>query len=135
MIKINALGTQIYATDEGAEINPPSYRTEGETASIQTAFDAGDWEPVPDPGPPPPEPDWTAFNTAMLSDADWSPWITRNPLLTSATTTASLSQDAALLQTTIETAISVLGQPDPVAAQRWQYIADANLIPIRFGEP
>lgn len=133
MIKINALGTQIYATDEGAEINPPSYRTMGETASIQAAFDAGDWEPVPNSGSPPPEPDWTAFNTAMLSDADWSPWITRNPLLTAATTSASMASDAKQLQTTIETAISVLGAPDPVATQRWQDLANQYNIPISFG--
>lgn len=85
--------------------------------------------------PLPPVAQWTAFNTAMLSDADWTPWITQNSLLTSATTMASLNQNLELLQTTIETAIAVLGQPDPVAAQRWQYIADANFIPIQFGEP
>ena len=94
-------------------------------------------EVIPDPvqPPPSPEPDWTAFNTAMLSDPDWSPWITQNSLLMAATTSASMSRNAPELQTTLETAISVLGQPDPVAAQRWQSIADANSIPIRFGEP
>ena len=92
-------------------------------------------EIIPDPFPPPPEPDWTAFNTAMLSDADWSPWITQNSLLMAATTSASMNRNAPELQTTIETAIAVLSQPDPVAAQRWQYIADANFIPIQFGEP
>lgn len=90
-------------------------------------------EVIPDPPPPPPEPDWTAFNTAMLGDVDWNAWITQNPLLTSATTTASLNQDAALLQTTLETAISVLGAPDPVAVQRWQGLADQYNIPISFG--
>ena len=31
-------------------------------------------EVIPDPPPPPPEPDWTAFNTAMLSDSNWQAW-------------------------------------------------------------
>lgn len=90
---------------------------------------------VPDPPPPLPEPDWTAFNTAMLLDSDWTPWITQHPLLSSATTTFSVTGDAGQLQTTIKTAVAVLGAPDSVAAQRWQSIADANHIPIQFGEP
>ena len=90
-------------------------------------------EVIPDPPSPPPEPNWTAFNTAMLGDTDWNAWITQNPLLTSATTTASLSQNSELLQATIKTAIAVLSQPDPVAAQRWQGLADQYNIPISFG--
>lgn len=119
--------------------NSPGYWTQ-ETkdalaAQVTPENEGIDWDFIPDPLPPQPEPGWTAFNTAMLLDSDWSPWIAQNPLLTSATTMASLNQNLELLQTTIETAIAVLGQPDPVAAQRWQYIADANFIPIQFGEP
>jgi hypothetical protein len=135
MIYILYLDSKILAEDDGTVVDPMFNWGPDIMAGIQAAFEAGEWEPVPDPVPPLPEPDWTAFNTAMLSDSDWNTWITQNPLLTSATTTASLNQDSELLQATLKTAIAVLGQPDSVADQRWQSIADANFIPIQFGEP
>ena len=37
-----------------------------------------------------------------------------------------------LIEAAIEAAVSALGTPDPVAAQRWQGLASQYNIPIRF---
>ena len=149
-MRINETFTTLFLESPGATTPIPwvddapdfSGFTEPTLSVLQTAWDdflasGQELEVIPDllPPAPEPEPDWTAFNTAMLLDPDWTPWITQHPLLSSATTTFSVTGDAGQLQTTIETAISVLGAPDSVAAQRWQSIADANHIPIQFGEP
>ena len=89
-------------------------------------------EIIPDPTPPPPEPDWTAFNMAMLADTDWGSWIGLSPLLLSATTSASLATDLSQLQMGIDAAKASLPDPGATALARWQGYADANYIGVLF---
>ena len=132
MIRINYGGSSVLAENDGTLINSLSYWTQEILDGIQAAFDAGDWEPIPEPTPPPPEPDWTTFNMAMLADADWGSWIGLSPLLLAATTSASLARDLSQLQTGIDAAKASLPDPGATALARWQGYSDTYHIGLVF---
>ena len=87
-------------------------------------------EVIPDPPPPPPEPDWTAFNTAMLSDSNWQAW-TLPADLRNAMIAASINSNL----TSLENAYAIAKAAVPPSAEAitgWQALADAYNIPIVF---
>ena len=87
-------------------------------------------EVIPDPLPPPPEPDWTAFNTAMLSDPDWQAWALPADLR-KAMIAASINSNL----TSLENAYAIAKAAVPPSAEAitgWQGLADTYNIPIAF---
>ena len=87
-------------------------------------------EVIPDPPPPPPEPDWTAFNTAMLSDSNWQAWALPADLR-NAMIAASINSNL----TSLENAYAIAKAAVPPSAEAitgWQGLADTNNVPIVF---
>ncbi|MEY2976079.1 MAG: hypothetical protein RLZZ435_216, partial [Cyanobacteriota bacterium] len=87
-------------------------------------------EVIPDPLPPPPEPDWTAFNTAMLSDSNWQAWALPADLR-NAMIAASINSNL----TSLENAYAIAKAAVPPSAEvieGWQTLADTYNIPIVF---
>jgi len=87
-------------------------------------------EVIPDPPPPPPEPDWTAFNTAMLSDSNWQAWALPADLR-NAMIAASINSNL----TSLENAYAIAKAAVPPSAEAitgWQGLADTYNIPIVF---
>jgi hypothetical protein len=87
-------------------------------------------EVIPDPPPPPPEPDWTAFNTAMLSDSNWQAWALPADLR-NAMIAASINSNL----TSLENAYAIAKAAVPPSAEAiagWQSLADTYNIPIVF---
>ena len=125
-------GVKIPAYDDGTPVAPMSDWTQDIYDTIRTQFESGNFEVIPDPTPPPPEPDWTAFNMAMLADTDWGSWIGLSPLLLAATTSASLAHDLSQLQTCIDAAKASLPDPGATALTRWQGYADTYHIGLVF---
>ena len=87
-------------------------------------------EVIPDPPPPPPEPDWTAFNTAMLSDPDWQAWALPADLR-NAMIAASINSNLTSLENAYAIAKAAV-PPSAEAITRWQGLADTYNIPIVF---
>jgi hypothetical protein len=87
-------------------------------------------EVIPDPPPPPPEHDWTAFNTAMLSDSNWQAWALPADLR-NAMIAASINSNL----TSLENAYAIAKAAVPPSAEAitgWQGLADTYNIPIVF---
>ena len=87
-------------------------------------------EVIPDPPPPPPEHDWTAFNTAMLSDSNWQAWALPADLR-NAMIAASINSNL----TSLENAYAIAKAAVPPSAEAitgWQTLADTYNIPIVF---
>jgi hypothetical protein len=87
-------------------------------------------EVIPDPPPPPPEHDWTAFNTAMLSDSNWQAWALPADLR-NAMIAASINSNL----TSLENAYAIAKAAVPPSAEAitgWQRLADTYNIPIVF---
>ena len=87
-------------------------------------------EVIPDPPPPPPEPDWTAFNTAMLSDPDWQAWALPADLR-NAMIAASINSNLVSLENAYAIAKAAV-PPSAEAITGWQGLADTYNIPIVF---
>ena len=87
-------------------------------------------EVIPDPPPPPPEPDWTAFNTAMLSDSNWQAWALPADLK-NAMIAASINSNLTSLENAYAIAKAAV-PPSAEAITRWQGLADTYNIPIVF---
>ena len=87
-------------------------------------------EVIPDPPPPPPEPDWTAFNTAMLSDPDWQAWALPADLR-NAMIAASINSNLVSLNNAYAIAKAAV-PPSAEAITGWQGLADTYNIPIVF---
>jgi len=87
-------------------------------------------EVIPDPPPPPPEHDWTAFNTAMLSDSNWQAWALPADLR-NAMIAASINSNL----TSLENAYAIAKAAVPPSAEAitgWQGLADTYNVPIVF---
>ncbi|MGA1256352.1 MAG: hypothetical protein ACO3YZ_05225 [Candidatus Nanopelagicaceae bacterium] len=133
MIKINALGNKILATDEGLEIKEPSYRTNRDRALIQSAFNSGDYDLVPEIDQPPISPPrWTEFNVAMLSNQNWQQWKTGIPddLRIALITSSVVGKDDAF-QSAYDLACS-LSPPSSAAIEEWRTIATQYSIPVNL---
>ena len=87
-------------------------------------------EVIPDPPPPPPEPDWTAFNTAMLSDSNWQAWALPADLR-NAMIAASINSNLVSLNNAYAIAKAAV-PPSAEAITGWQGLADTYNIPIVF---
>ena len=87
-------------------------------------------EVIPDPLPPPPEPDWTAFNTAMLSDSNWQAWALPADLR-NAMIAASINSNLVSLENAYAIAKAAV-PPSAEAITGWQGLADTYNIPIVF---
>ena len=87
-------------------------------------------EVIPDPPPPPPEPDWTAFNTAMLSDSNWQAWALPADLR-NAMIAASINSNLTSLENAYAIAKAAV-PPSAEAIEGWQTLADTYNIPIVF---
>jgi hypothetical protein len=61
MIYILYAGSRVLAEDNGTVVNPEIYWGSDIMAGIQAAFEAGEWESIPDPVILPPEPLWDQF--------------------------------------------------------------------------
>jgi len=89
-------------------------------------------EVIPDPEltPSTPEHDWTAFNTAMLSDSNWQAWALPADLR-NAMIAASINSNL----TSLENAYAIAKAAVPPSAEAitgWQRLADTYNIPIVF---
>ena len=87
-------------------------------------------EVIPDPPPPPPEHDWTAFNTAMLSDSNWQAWALPADLR-NAMIAASINANLVSLENAYAIAKAAV-PPSAEAITGWQGLADTYNIPIVF---
>jgi hypothetical protein len=87
-------------------------------------------EVIPDPPPPPPEHDWTAFNTAMLSDSNWQAWALPADLR-NAMIAASINSNLVSLENAYAIAKAAV-PPSAEAIEGWQTLADTYNIPIVF---
>ena len=87
-------------------------------------------EVIPDPPPPPPEPDWTAFNTAMLSDSNWQAWALPADLR-NAMIAASINSNLVSLENAYAIAKAAV-PPSAEAITGWQGLADTYNVPIVF---
>ena len=87
-------------------------------------------EVIPDPPPPPPEPDWTAFNTAMLSDSNWQAWALPADLR-NAMIAASINSNLVSLDNAYAIAKAAV-PPSAEAITGWQGLADTYNVPIVF---
>ena len=87
-------------------------------------------EVIPDPPPPPPEPDWTAFNTAMLSDSNWQAWALPADLR-NAMIAASINSNLVSLENAYAIAKAAV-PPSAEAIEEWQTLADTYNVPIVF---
>jgi hypothetical protein len=87
-------------------------------------------EVIPDPLAPPPEHDWTAFNTAMLSDSNWQAW-TLPADLRNAMIAASINFNLVSLENAYAIAKAAV-PPSAEAITGWQGLADTYNIPIVF---
>lgn len=103
-------------------------------AVLQTAYDAGQWQPYTPPPPQPeaPSPDWQNFRLALLQSATFRDWSERLP----ATWREDLKLAAiAANDEALQSIYDLLAQqypPDDEAAAEWQAIADVSSIPITF---
>ena len=87
-------------------------------------------EVIPDPAPSEPDPDWTSFNTAMLSDANWQAW--QLPAdLRNAMIAASINANLPSLNSAYAIA-KVSVPPSQEAIDGWQALADLYNIPMTF---
>ena len=87
-------------------------------------------EVIADPVPPPPQPDWTAFNTAMLSDSNWQAWALPADLR-NAMIAASINSNLTSLENAYAIAKAAV-PPSAEAIEGWQTLADTYNIPIVF---
>lgn len=122
MIYINYKGHKVPAENDGTLIEPPIYWGAEILAEIKLEFDNGNWESVPEP-PPPQEPQWTAFNTAMLSNKSWQNWAIPSDLRT-ALISSSVNAKADSFQSSYDLAKSLV-PPSAEAITEWQGLASA----------
>jgi hypothetical protein len=78
----------------------------------------------------PPVPQWTAFNTAMLSDPDWQAWALPADLR-NAMIAASINANLTSLENAYAIAKASV-PPSAEAIEGWQTLADTYNIPIVF---
>ena len=122
---VNYLGTKIQIDANGTPLFIPSYWGESELLAIA----ALPREEVPEPELVP-APQWTAFNTAMLSDPNWQAWALPADLR-NAMIAASINSNL----TSLENAYAIAKAAVPPSAEAitgWQTLADTYNIPIVF---
>ena len=102
----------------------------------QDFLDSGEeLEIIPDPPPPPPEPDWLAFNMAMIPPMDESTfeaWLRQFKSPYQANLSVASGQGNAEL---VQLQYDLLKQISPPSAEQiveWQGIADKCNIPLHF---
>lgn len=92
---------------------------------------------TPDPAPPPapPEPDWTAFNLAMIppvGESDFEFWLDQFKILyQSSLATAAASGNAVETQR-IYDLLKLQHPPTAEQVSAWQALADLHHIPLTF---
>lgn len=103
-------------------------------AALQSAYDAGHWEPYtpPEPEPAPPEPNWQNFRLALLQSATFRDWSERLPATwREDLKLAAIAANAEAVQGTYDHC-KTLALPGHTAATGWQQIATENHIPVTF---
>ena len=128
MINIFYQGHRIPADNSG-NFAVLSYWDEETIAGITAAYQRGEYESVPDV-PPPVDPDWTAFNIAMLQDNHWQSWAL-SPDLRTALIMAATTRDIQLFHNTWALAVSSSPPPSDAPAQ-WQSLADLHHVPLQL---
>ena len=102
--------------------------------ALQTAYDAGDWQPYepPQTEPEPPPPDWSAFRLALLQSESFRTWSEGLPATwREDLKMAALVANAEALQRVYDYCESI-SEPPQAAAAEWQQIAQENGIPVMF---
>ena len=105
-------------------------------SSWQAFLDSGEeLEVIPDPPPAPPEPDWTAFNLAMIppsGESDFEFWLDQFKILyQSSLATAAASGNATDTQR-IYDLLKLQHPPTDEQCATWQALADLHHVPLTF---
>ena len=128
MIYVSLGGIKIPCEDNGTPIDPPSYWGESILADIAAAYARGDWEQLTVDNTP--QPQWTAFNTAMLTDPYWQSWSIPHDLRV-AIISSAIGANADAFQTAYDLGASIV-PPSTEAINDWQTMADTFSIPVTF---
>lgn len=105
-------------------------------AAWQDFLDSGEeLEVIPDPPPPTPEPDWTAFNLAMIppqGESEFEFWLDQFKILyQSSLATAAASGNAVETQR-IYDLLKLQHPPTAEQCATWQALADLHHVPLTF---
>ena len=114
------------------EATPPSYDPDTQYLAESWVVDLNDleYQQVWTIEDLPPVPQWTAFNTAMLSDPNWQAWSLPADLR-NAMIAASINSNSVSLENAYAIAKASV-PPSAEAIEGWQTLADTYNIPIVF---
>jgi hypothetical protein len=129
--------TPISWVDDAPDFSGFSEPTLGVLQSSWQAFlgSGEEIEIIPDPPPPIPEPDWTAFNLAMIppqGESDFEFWLDQFKILyQSSLATAAASGNAVETQR-IYDLLKLQYPPTTEQVSAWQALADLHHVPLTF---